>query len=436
VSADVIAVKVARNLALAAAVAQLGCTAHERSDPEQAAKVEAKPEPAPTPEPAPAPEPAPEPEVEPAPEPEPPPPPPPPPPEHAEVIEPEPGIVEWTELPGLSEVAGFHPFVIGVLAKCGPSGHEWCKLYDDGRLEVTPVDIGREKIWGVWRSDAWRVDLDTREFETDDERASIGMTEIVKVERWRGDAFHTQGRYESEVDPNGYYEGGVRTEPAIVFRKGWAGGMLVYDGGWRRLPESGPPAPMGTPPSALLELFEAESGALFFVAGDHFNGKLAVHGPCPTGACPQAFALPQLEQLSYWDFPLDVARGGDSMTIVVSKDEEAYLLHYDAPGDAPGDDAPEPGQAGRWRFEALPSSEGVPEAIWPDLRGGVWIAVGERLWYRNKAGRWFDVALPGEAVDFANRLKPREFLALVEGEQGNRVFATRGAVKPAPSSEP
>lgn len=414
------AMRSARSLVAAAALTQLACTAHEQPAPEQAAPAQEK-APEPEPEKAPEPEPAPPP-VETPPEPEPQPPPPPP-PEHATVIEPEPGVTEWTELPGLSAITGFHPFVIGVLAECDAG--QWCKLYDDGRLEPTTVNLGYERVWGIWRSDAWRVDIDTREFETDDDRASIGMTEVVTFERWRGDSFQKQGRFEGEVDLNGYLDDeGRRNEPTTMFRKGWAGGMLVYDGGFKRLPESGPPVAVVFKPANMREFFETESGALMFATGGS-SGELIMHSPCASVSCNHQPFNPKITAKSYWDFPLDVSRGGDSMTIVVVKDEEqVYLLHYDSD---------EPGQPGRWSFELLPGDEDVPDAIWPDTRGGVWIAVGDGLWYRNKAGRWFDVALPGKAIDFANRLKPREFLALVEGEQGNRVFATRGPVKAAPA---
>jgi hypothetical protein len=213
-----------------------------------------------------------------------------------------------------------------------------------------------------------------------------------------------------------------------MFRKGWAGGMLVYNGGFKRLPESGPPVAAVFKPAYMREFFETESGALMFATAREMSGELVMHSPCASVDCNQQLFNPKITAKSYWDFPLDVARGGDSMTIVVVKDEEqVYLLHYDAA---------EPGQPGRWSFELLPEDEDEPEAIWPDTRGGVWIAVGDGLWYRNKAGRWFDVALPGKAIDFANRLKPRELLALVEGEQGNRVFATRGPVKAAPATTP
>ncbi len=448
--------KVARALVLVTgAWAWSACTPHEEPPPAKAqAEPAAKAEPAPEAKVEPPPlakvEPKPEPKIEPKPAPEPASE---PPPTHAKVIEPKIGVTDWKELPGLSDIQGFYPFVIGVLADCGPNGESRCKLYDDGRLEVDDVELGGQ-IWGIWRSDAWRVEFDTRDKEAADPRAGIQMWEVMRIQRWRGSEFKTQWSSETEVDPNGYFDEaearharGERPMQDILFRKGWAGGMLVHDGSFKRLPESQGPAPRQvTPPENMLEFFEAESGALFTVApesGGTKSGSLVVYPPCSEGLCrAQAFVLPPATaadpdpdsdepQVSGWDFPLDAARGGDSLTILVvdQATANAYLLHYDV---APGAGT-EPSKPGRWSFDALPADAPVPEVIWPDTRGGLWVEVSDALWYRDASGQWFEVGMPaGISLDFANRLKPRELLALVEVEGQRKVFATVGPVRAAP----
>ncbi|MGB1016385.1 MAG: hypothetical protein ACPG4T_19765, partial [Nannocystaceae bacterium] len=330
-----------------------------------------------------------------------------------------------------------------------------------GRLESTDVDLGNDPVWGIWRHDAWRVEFDTREEEDEDPdedaRSAYSLYELVEVKRWRRDRFKTIKRLEAEVDVETYHNGFEdREERAYTFRKGWAGGVLLLDGkNFTRYPTSGPPPPPSLPAYLrfrVVDFFETKSGALFTVTLE--DGAPVVRAPCPSlQPCDdRAFVLPKAsegEERIPWDFPLDVARGTDSLTILVTAgDDEAYLLHYDAPPSADSPTVPangesenpvvEPSPPGAWTFEALPPEIWEPTVLWPDRRGGVFVKAETRyqsaLWYRNAKGQWLDVALPGEAEDFANRTKPREFLVLVDEDDGGHLFATRGPVRLDPKA--
>ena len=58
------------------------------------------------------------------------------------------------------------------------------------------------------------------------------------------------------------------------------------------------------------------------------------------------------------------------------------------------------------------------------------VELDDELYYRNAKGKWFVVEVPG-ATAYANRLKPREFLALVE--EGDAVHAGQVLAELAPS---
>lgn len=414
------------------------CVSDEPPGPSQAA-VAAKPEigsvPEPTPEPTPSPMPdaapkldvgslpSPEPSAVPEPSPEPQPATELAPPAHARLVKPKPGATPWVERPGLSEIHAFHPFVIGVLAECGPDGGRWCELGADGRL--VPSKVGHpddeDGIVGSWPSDAWRV-------RTEEGDGDLPHEAWVSVEllRWNGRRFAREPRIKLDIDPMAEQAG----VPRVVVGKHWAGGMLLYDGGVvRRIPA---PTTPGVKVSHDVHgvLGTAAGGLLLWTyEGDN---QMAMQPPCAAASCKaQAFALPRVstsDPSARWSLQLGVPRGGDAMTMVVEQDGDPYLLHYDAPMGEPAGEGG--GEGGTWVLEALPILRVDASMLWPDGRGGVWLEADPMLWYRDAGGEWFEVAPPpGEPLGYANRAQPRELLALVrrKGETYG-VFATAGPV--------
>jgi hypothetical protein len=347
------------------------------------------------------------------------------------------GVVEWKVVEGVNTITGFRPFVIGLMAECGADN---CKLRDDNGVEPDATEIGfGDEIWGIWRSDAWRVTIDAEMEDEQEEERNPDMIVTTRYERLRGSKFVKQYETVEGVDPNSYdaaeEEGTFGQE---TFRKGWAGGLLVLEKSkFLRVPDSAGPAITLTPPADMAAFFEAESGAMVLVRVDSLEDpkQFSLHGPC-AGCSERVLQLPAGAPGGprwMWDFPLDVARGGDALTIVAvatignddDAEERAFLIHYDPPGV--------------WHFEALQQEiEGevseldAPELLWPDTKGGIWLELQSSLYYRSVDGLWFEVDSPGE-LGHANRLKPRELLALAKAPDGTTILhATRGVPKPAP----
>lgn len=359
----------------------------------------------------------------------------PPVPTEASMIRPIPGVVEWRKLEGVTTITDFHPFVIGLLAECGGTN---CKLLDDNRVEPDEVELPSEKVWGIWRSDAWVVTTDEEMDDEDPDERSPSLIVTTSYRRLRGGKFVEQYETRFDVDPNSWeMEQEANTFGRQTERKGWAGGFIVYDEKkFKRVPESSGPAITTPVPTDMAAFFEAESGAFFLVRVDSLDKpqKFTVHAPCP-GCDERVLELPTGTdgQRWLWDFPLDVSRGGDALTILAvatigdedDAQERAFLIHYDPPG--------------RWTFEALRSESegelvefGAPELLWPDTKGGLWVELGSGLYHRRADGQWFEIDPPGYTA-FANRLKPREFLALGSDADGTTtVYATRGVPTPAP----
>ncbi|MCA9696918.1 MAG: hypothetical protein KC431_05285, partial [Myxococcales bacterium] len=355
-----------------------------------------------------------------------------------------PGVVTWNELPGVTTITDFRPFVFGLLADCG---EVTCKLRDDNQVIEDPIDLPSGAIWGTWRSDAWIVTVEDEEGpEPEDPRDGMQIRVTTEYKRWRRNDFVLQEREVNDFGADSYYgpdgEGYFAGES---FRKGWAGGMLLYErGSFRRLPADGPPAPTVAPPTDMCAFFEAESGAMFFVTVDNFESpkKFTLHPPCAAEGCKAApLELPtgSSDAPWIWNFHLDVPRGGDAMSFLAhaaaasdeyEDDSQGFIIHYDVSADG----------VGSWVVEALrlevdgevTEIEGTSQ-LWPDTRGGIWVELDDELYYRSAKGKWFVVEVPG-ATAYANRLKPREFLALVEEGDATKVLATRDAPKAKPAA--
>lgn len=360
----------------------------------------------------------------------------PPVPTEPSMIRPSPGVVEWKLLEGVTTITAFEPFVIGLLAECGDAN---CKLLDDNRVEPDETELPREKVWGIWRSDAWIVTTDEEMEDEDPDDRNPDLILTTTYARLRGSKFVKQHEISVGVDPNSYdAEQVAETWGRQTERKGWAGGFIVFEGDkFERVPESAGPAITTPVPLDMAAFFEAASGAFVFVTVDSLEDpkQFALRGTC-AGCGERVLKLPAGPPEGprwMWDFPLDVSRGGDALSIVAvatignddEAEERAFLIHYDPPGV--------------WSFEALQrEDEGsviefdAPELLWPDTKGGLWIELDGGLFHRTVEGQWFEVEAPGD-IAYANRLKPREFLALGKTPEGTMtVHATRGVPKPAP----
>ena len=362
----------------------------------------------------------------------------PPPPLEETSIVPLPATTKWRELPGMESIVDFRPFVFGVLAICGPEElADICKLKDDDTLEMTPVEFPEQDhlteeypvdspvMTGNWRSDAWIVGREARNIvvsEDPEDRGSVDFDTMLVLRKLRTDEWYPSPIGDKKRVP----------EKGQLIRKGWAGGMLVWDADhFIRVPaDSEPPAPTrgATKEGRLDDFFEAQSGRLYTVV-DAVDTTF-VQGPCSSPECviANAVVLPP----GVWNFGIDIPRGENSISVIVRHHlptEERtvdYLLHFDTAI-----------AGGRWSLDRWPTSDRqpVPTMLWPDTRGGMWVEATDALWYRDERGQWFDVALPFEVqpddtIHFANRMKPREFLVLLVRGGVGRVFATKDEVSP------
>jgi hypothetical protein len=328
----------------------------------------------------------------------------------------EPGVATWEERPDLAGVAAFYPIPIGVLALCDSDAGRWCELGRDGRPVTSKHVPGDEDVVGSWPSDAWQIRREDDESAMEDPSEEYATWTTVTFDRWDGRRFARKGRFKIDLDPHDAMD----ETPSVGTRKGWAGGMLLLDYSTvRHVPGSAKPSKL---PGEVWDLFEAESGRMLLVTHQG-NRRLTVDPFCPKAPCAEPGFELQEETTStdLWTFPLDVARGGSSLTIVAEHPEETYLLHYDAPASK-----------GSFRLEVLPAAVST-SMMWPDAHGGVWLEAETALWYRDASGRWLEVTPPGRTVlGCANRAEPRELLVLVEDEKGeNHVHATKGPATPA-----
>lgn len=340
------------------------------------------------------------------------------------IDDPAPGIAKWEERPGLSEIQGFHPLVMGVLAECGPDGGKWCELGRDDRLTPSKMLTPDEQdIVGIWPSDAWRVEREEGEAEMEDPSGLYAMWVFVDFQRWNTKRFARKKRIEVELDAHSEMAG----NPSAVSRKGWAGGMLLLDGFLvHHIPATTGPVKLS---GDVWDVFEAESGRMLLVV-HHGNHRLTVEPHCPGKSCvggPVLELQGETRSPDPWDFPLDVPRGGDSLTIVAEHDAGPYLLHYDAPAK---------GASATFHREEVPVRVST-SMLWPDAHGGLWLETDDALAYRDASGRWLEVTPPtGTPIGCANRLEPRELLVVVRDASGaTRVYATSGPALPSTTAE-
>ncbi|MCA9688975.1 MAG: hypothetical protein KC636_05155, partial [Myxococcales bacterium] len=357
------------------------------------------------------------------------------PPRQGPLIRAEPGVASWEERPGMAAIEGFHPFVIGVLAECSPDGARWCELSPEGALVPSKIkDPERAPILGTWPANAWRVTIEEDEAEPaegDGEVESHVMWADVTLQRWDGRRFEHVLQDRFELDLLSVMAG----ERTVVARTSGAGGLLlIHDFQVDHAPPTVAPVSTSTP---VEDAFESAAGGLFLAL--ILDERMVLRPPCAAATCAERELVLAgvVRQTPAWAFPLFVARGGHSITLVAEDEADAYtyLIHYDA--DA-GEDA-RPG--GRWRVEATPLRLDA-SMMWPDGQGGLWVEYGlggdEALWHRDARGRWREVAPPkGVVLGYANRAEPRELWALVRDDAGIRhVYATRGLAADASSADP
>jgi hypothetical protein len=342
---------------------------------------------------------------------------------------PVPAKVEWARLSGFDELVEFQLVPLGVLADCHLADADYCELSDRGKLvtsklEMDMFEFDLDELTGTWPDNAWFVETELDSIDVGDN--ALGL-EILLASTWTGKKWAQKKReFRFEVGIGDYMSDRVA-------RASWSGGLIVsHDStgqAFNMLEPDNVIASFG--PNVVWALTQTATGKVLAFRRD--GDGVSATAPCLGDACKQhtgGFSIP-LSTEPILVLRRDVSRGGDAMSFLLDEggltSSRQALLHYDPAGI--GSDDPGP-----WRVD-MPSEDTELLGIWADERGGLWVTNEKaQLLHRWRDGTWLSVTPPEGFVfeSFAERAKPREFLAHVSNVDGVAVFAVRGLVTPAP----
>lgn len=299
-------------------------------------------------------------------------------------VEPEPRTVAWTAVATTAPDLELVYLATGALARVDS---RLFTIADDGTLiSHGDLELPAKQVVGDWPDDAWAIEsvLDTP--------APDGTPQVA----------HRIWRYEDGQWAAKTYKRSERwVGSGLELRRSWHSGLMVRDGSQILRVDSklGPPRVGPRMGKIVLAIVESRSGQLRTLSLRTTGVYAQIQ--CPDFDCVTANAV-KLPVGSDWEFPMQVARGHDAITVYGRVADGRwtghFLLHHGSRD---------------WTLESLPAE---PDGMWASEAGGLWVLVGDALWHRDPRGGWVSVALP-TGVDDATA-------AMVDGGRSLWIAAT------------